>query len=78
MAGAKNSTVGIKMIYCDFFLVVGWAEWWCWEYFNNKVGLGVIVEKIKIHSYIHVGKSISTGCFPKAGPISRGCTVEFI
>jgi hypothetical protein len=43
------------------------------------VCLQVIVEKMKIHSYIHVGKkSISTRCFLKAGPIPSACTVQFI
>ena len=41
--------------------------------------LQVIAEKMKIHSYIHVGKkSISTRCFLKAGPILTACAVVFI
>jgi len=35
MAGAKNSTVGIKMIYCDFF--------WLWGGQNGGVGNILII-----------------------------------
>jgi len=43
------------------------------------VCLLVIAERMKIHSYIRVGKnSISTRCFLKAGPIPIACKVEFI
>jgi hypothetical protein len=47
--------------------------------YTRWVGLQVIAEKMEIYSCIHVQKkSLSTGYFPKDGPISSACTVELI
>ena len=52
MAGAKTSTVKNEMIYCDCFLGIGGGG----GDSNEKVGLQVIAEKMKICSCLHVGK----------------------
>ena len=64
------SLFGMKMFCCHcFFLGVGGR--WCvvWRVCARWFSLQVIAEKMKIHSYIHVGKKICIyWMFPK------GCT----
>jgi len=48
-ASAKNCSVGNGILLLEFFF------FWRGDS-NNKVGLQVIAEKMKICSYIHVGK----------------------
>jgi len=48
------------------------------EHSNKNIGLGVIAEKMKIYSYIHVGKIHIHRMFPKDWTNFKGCMVEFI
>jgi len=45
---------------------------------GNKLGLHVIADKMKISSYLQVGKILIHRLFPKAGTISSVYVAEFL
>jgi len=46
---------------------------------SGKIGLQIFAEKMKICTYLHVGKHFfPAGYFIKTEPIPSACTVEFI
>ena len=69
MAKCNSLLFGMKMIYWDCFL---WAGG-CWGY-SKKVGLRV-AEKMKMCSYLHMGKIITHRMFPTGWTISSVCIV---